>query len=315
MAIIITNEANTVKFDLGNDTAYHIDKTNLSIKKRFGRVVVHGEIEEGVSQKVSLKYTDVSSPVFASNDDMISTILGYKVATAEVVGSVEVTDGVETLAINPDGSINTTTTFTPAPGNEIGNVQITNGSDELDLKTNPHTSEVEALVNMPGHVCDNNSSTTPLDSAGTFTGSWEDTIDYGTIIIGVKSDVDSATDGLKIQWSSDGVTVHDDDVFSIMANNGKVFTFQPVRRYFRLVYVNGGSGQSSFNLESSLRRYYIKPSSHRINDSIVADDDAELSKSVITGQDPKGAFQNVQVSDNGNFKINIAHQNVNITGN
>jgi archaellum component FlaF (FlaF/FlaG flagellin family) len=64
-----------------------------------------------------------------------------------------------------------------------------------------------------------------------FLGEWVDTINYNNLIVGVSSTQDSATDGFIIQWSQDGVSVHDTDTFSILANNGKVFTFCPARRY------------------------------------------------------------------------------------
>jgi hypothetical protein len=271
MAIIITDQATTIKFDLGNGEEHHLDKASLSIKKKFGSVFVYGSADtDGHYTKLRLKYTDVSVPVTISNTDLINTLLGYKSSVGAVVGDVRITDGVEVL----------------------------------DIKANSHTLNSEALVNLEGHVCDNNSSKALLGIGGVFAGSWEDNIDFGTIIIGIKADQDSATDGLTIQWSSDGVTVHDDDHYTILANNGKTFTFQPVRRYFRIQYTNGGVAQGFFDLETTMRRYYIKPSSHRIQDKIVTEDDAELMKSVITGQRADGIFDNVGIDNDNNLKVN-----------
>lgn len=306
MPITITDETSTIKFDLGSDQVYHLDKSTLSAKKRWGFVHVLASAEDEQFTKLKMKYTDVTSPAVVSNDDLIATLLGYKASAGITIGDVRITDGVEVAQVNASGELLTTATLTPSPGTELGNVQITDGTQELTLKENTITSEVEALVNMPGRACASNSSTTPLASGAAFTGAWRDTIDYGTIIVGVIADANSDTDGLKIQWSSDGISIHDSDVYTILANNGKVFTLQPVRRYVRVVYVNGTSGQTSFNLETTFRRYYIKPSSHRIQDAIVAEDDAELGKSVITGETPQGIFKNVKVSDNGNFQVNIA---------
>jgi len=41
---------------------------------------------------------------------------------------------------------------------------------------------------------------------------------------------------------------------------------------------------------------YVKPSSHRITDAIIGQDDAELVKSVLTGLSDDGVFRNVHVS-------------------
>lgn len=272
MAIAITNQANTIKFDLGNGEEYHIDKAGISVKKRFGLVYVYGSIDDKSSKytKLKMKYTDVTAPVVASNDLLIAEILGYKASGATTVGDVRITDGVEVL----------------------------------DIKTNPHTGSDEALMNLEGHVCENNTSILTLGAGIEFTGGWEDNIDFGTIIVGIKADQNSAVDGLMIEWSSDGVTVHDLDTYTIYANIGKTFSFQPVRRYFRVRYINGGTIQGSFNLETTMRRYYIKPSSHRIQDQIVSEDDAELMKSVITGIRDDGIFDNVGIDNGKNLRVN-----------
>jgi len=308
MAVTITNESSTIKFVWTNGEEVHIDKSGLSIKKGLFFVHISGNEDFVNTDKViKLRYTEVTSPVVASNDELVAAILGYKASSGVTIGDVRITDGVEIALVDATGALKTSATFGANPGVEFGNVGIVDAAGErLDLKTNTHTSKGEILVNMEGHVCENNSSDANLGAGATFTGDWEDTIDYGSIVVGVKADTNSASDGLKIQWSADGTNVHDQDQFTILANNGKVFTFQPARRYFRVTYTNGTSAQSSFNLETTLRRYYIKPSSHRIQDNIVAEDDAELVKAVITGQNPSGIFQNVQVSDNGNFKVNLA---------
>lgn len=162
---------------------------------------------------------------------------------------------------------------------------------------------VESINN--GHICTDNSTQTPLINGGVFDGDWQDTLNYNTITIGVSTDQDSANDGLDIQWSSEGTIIDDHDYFSLFANNGKVFTFSPARRYFKVVYTNGGTTQTVFDIQSIFKKGGFKDSSHRINDAIVGEDDAALRKSVITGLAPDGTFKNVQVTNSGNQKISI----------
>ena len=108
MAIAITDQASTIKFDLGNGEEHHIDKTDISVKKKFGSVYVYGNSEETTGfTKLRMRWTDVSSPVVVSNTDLINTPLGYKVSVGVTVGDVRITDGVETVEVNVDGSINT----------------------------------------------------------------------------------------------------------------------------------------------------------------------------------------------------------------
>jgi len=155
----------------------------------------------------------------------------------------------------------------------------------------------------PGHVSTKNSTTTPLASGGVFTGEWEDITNFGIIVITVKSDVASATDGLEVQFSCDQSSVVSSDVFSIPANTGKTFSFQAAAQYFRVKYTNGATNQSSICLSTVLKPYYVKPSSHRVADQVSDQDDAELTKSVITGEDPGGNFQNVSTTEDGNLTI------------
>jgi hypothetical protein len=161
--------------------------------------------------------------------------------------------------------------------------------------------EVETIEN--GKNDSQNSTTTPLAGGASFTGVYEDTLNYGTVHVAVSSDQASATDGLIVEWSADGVTKTQDDVYSINANTGKTFNFFPAERYVRVTYTNGGVAQGVFNLHLILKKGIAKASSHRIKDSIVADDDAELVKSVGTGEDDNGVFQNIKVTEDGAQKI------------
>lgn len=185
-------------------------------------------------------------------------------------------------------------------------VQITeDGTNVVAVMQQAETGEYELLVTLQGHLCADNSTTDNLVADEVFTGDWQDTLDFASIIVGIKSDQDSATDGLEIQWSDDGVSVIQDDVFSIFADTGKVFTFTPANRYFRVVYTNGATPTTSISIQTILKRVGVKGSSHRINDAIVGEDDAELMKAVITGLTPAGSFKNVQVTNAGNIKTSI----------
>lgn len=178
--------------------------------------------------------------------------------------------------------------------------------------TDPITGD-QAYVNtdnqlhvvMAGKEDTNNTTTTVLDPGGinVFTGTATLTLEYAVIQIIVYSDVASATDGLMVQFSPDGTNWDSDDVYTIPADTGKTFSFQPSGCYYRVIYTNGGVIQTEFRLQSILKKTYIKPSSHRIQDPIIGDDDAELMKAVITGQDPDGIFRNVNTTADGDLTI------------
>jgi hypothetical protein len=161
--------------------------------------------------------------------------------------------------------------------------------------------EVETIEN--GHICLDNTTDVPLGSGGVFVGPYQDTLNYNVIIVGIIADQDSATDGLVIRWSADGVNVTQTDEFSILANKGKVFTFSPANQYVSIEYTNGAVAQTLFSIQTIFKKAGFKASSHRISDSIIGDDDAELVKSVLTGEDDNGVFQNVETTEDGVLKI------------
>jgi len=160
-----------------------------------------------------------------------------------------------------------------------------------------------------------NSTSTPLGIGIAFPGVYEDSLNYNTITVGITSDQSSAADGLVIEWSDDGITLVQDDRFTIFANGGKVYTFSPANRYFRVVYTNGGVAQTTFSLQTILRKGGFKASSHRLKDSVIGDDDAELQKAVITGENPSGIFKNVKVNNEDalsttSFLFEVARGNI-----
>jgi hypothetical protein len=141
-----------------------------------------------------------------------------------------------------------------------------------------------------GVVSTANSTATILDPAGVniFTGTSEDVTNYGTIEISVYSNVASATDGLSIQFSSDGTNWDHTDTYTVPAGIGKNYSVQRVAQYFRIVYTNGSVIQTAFRLQVIFNKIYIKPSSHRTDDDITSQDDAELGISILktVGSDP-----------------------------
>ncbi|MBW6469585.1 MAG: hypothetical protein K0A90_00005, partial [Methanosarcinaceae archaeon] len=161
----------------------------------------------------------------------------------------------------------------------------------------------------PGHVSLVNSTNTPLLVGGVFTGEAEDIKNFGVIQVMVTASHTSATDGFKIEFSVDGITWDDGDVYTINAGDAKVYSFQPAARYYRIVYTNGGTAQTYFRLQTILKPYYVKPSSHRINDLISPQDDAELVKAVLTAQKPDGYFTPIDSTAGGNLKVSIEETN------
>lgn len=183
------------------------------------------------------------------------------------------------------------------------------------IKTGNFNLNGQQLVVLDGIVDQSNSSSDLLNAGITFDGIGVDTLNYAMIFVTVFSDVASATDGLMTQISSDNITWRDSDVFTIPANMEKTFSFQPNKRYFRIKYTNGIVNQAAFDLQTVLKKTNSKPSSHRIQDPISTEDDAELVKSVLTGQNPGGTFVNFQATTAGNFKTSLEELENNVSVN
>lgn len=187
------------------------------------------------------------------------------------------------------------------------NVSIHDEVSEAAVTTTTTTVGAETRVGLdvsqfPISLIDtNNTTTTPLGISGVFTGDWTLITSFAHMSIQVVADEDSATDGMVVEWSTDGINKIDEDVFTLFADQGKVWTFGCQAPYYRIVYTNGTTAQSSFNLMALLKTVVQKPSSHRVADQISSQDDAELVKAVLTGEDIDGNFQNVAVSANGNL--------------
>lgn len=179
---------------------------------------------------------------------------------------------------------------------KLRNIVDPGSGKSIEIKNNPNSGSNEILVNLEGHKCPQNTTNTPLGIDEVFTGTgWQSTLDYGVISIDVNTDQDSAIDGLVVQWSHDGDTIDNEDIMTIFADTPKTFTFGPANQYVRLKYTNGSVAQGIFSLQTLLRRVYVKPSSHRITDSIVGQDDAELVKAVLTGLDiQSNVFENIK---------------------
>jgi len=177
-------------------------------------------------------------------------------------------------------------------GGDVADVIDTNGSNGL-------------VTISPGHVSTDNSTADTLSADATYTGDWEDITNFGIIVVTLNASHASATDGLEIDFSSDGTNIDSTDNFTIPATTGKTFSFQTASQYFRVKYTNGGDDQTYFRLQTILKPYYVKPSSHRIQDSIIDDDDGELNLSVLKLRTAADNYVSGAATSAGNFKVSV----------
>lgn len=195
--------------------------------------------------------------------------------------------------------------------NGLAKLKIWDGTTQVNITTD---NKLQTITHGRAKVSSLNSTSTPLGIDEIFPGSWEEVLDYSMITIQVNTEVNSATNGLCIQWSSDGVNIDDDDTYSVIGSSttGRTFTFGVTARYFRIVYTNGVILQPTFRLQTLLKPFNQKPSSHRIGDAIDKENDAELVKAVLTGKSD-GQFVNVSVTPEGRLEVALVPTFANIT--
>jgi|GEM_PF-3123574 len=165
---------------------------------------------------------------------------------------------------------------------------------------------------LQSEVDANNSTAVVLGIGGVFTGVGTDLSenDYVTALIALYSDVDSAADGLEVQFSADNATWYTTDEYSYEGGTGpKIYHIPRILRYFRVKYTNGGVGQATFLVEVTLLTGTVRGSSHRLEDDLVGQDDAEVTKSIIAAKIPSGHYHNIEASARGALNVVITEQN------
>ena len=160
-------------------------------------------------------------------------------------------------------------------------------------------------------VDDGNTTVAQLDADAVFTGTSRDLNGYASVLIAIWSDQDSAIDGLAVQFSHDSIFWHTTDEYTYFANTGpKTYSVQPNMKYFRIVYTNGSGGTTTeFHISTQLHSVPPKPSSHRLEDNLSGQDDAELSKAIIAARIPKGVYKNVNATAGGALQVHIGEEN------
>lgn len=160
-------------------------------------------------------------------------------------------------------------------------------------------------VHGSGGTISTNSSSANIGISGVFTGTGIDVSQYGTISVAIQASHNSATGGLAFQGSFDNVTWFDMETYSYVATGLKIYSMAPAGKYFRVKYTNGSVATTAFNLLTTVTNAYTKPSSQRIGDTITAENDAELVKSILAAKKPNGEFTDIDCTAGGNLKVSV----------
>jgi hypothetical protein len=95
-----------------------------------------------------------------------------------------------------------------------------------------------------------NSTSTLLNASQTFTGIGENVSGYTTVEITITSDVDSAPQGLSVEFSHDNSNWEISEKFTYDSNVYFNKRISIKNTFIRIVYLNGSSNQTTFNLKT-----------------------------------------------------------------
>lgn len=137
-----------------------------------------------------------------------------------------------------------------------------------------------------------NSTSTVLGGGATFTGTAEDVSKFRSVVVNAYASHASASNGLKLQFSSDGTNWDIERAFTLAADDGEHYISPVLARYFRVVYTNGATLQTSFRLQT-----IVHPTLAGFP-TVIADGQQALS--ISSGQLPAA------LNGSGNFKTAVA---------
>lgn len=139
------------------------------------------------------------------------------------------------------------------------------------------------VTRIAGVVSTNNSTTSVLSGGAVFTGTSDSVVNYASIMVSVFASHASAADGLSLQQSSNGTNWDITDTYTIPATTGKVFTINPSSSFFRIVYTNGATLQTSFRLQVVYKYIAATESSQRATDGYTNETDLQQQQAFLMG--------------------------------
>lgn len=153
--------------------------------------------------------------------------------------------------------------------NQITSINgLTTGFNTVDLLEKKIIAE---FLNDKNKISIFNSTSTVLNSAGTFTGDWEDVSNYSALVFSLKTSQNAT---LLAQFSTDAINSDSSLTYDILANTNEVHRLTITKKYFRIVLTNNGEiAQTYLRLQTLLGNY--SPLTSALNSVIYPDADAQ----------------------------------------
>jgi hypothetical protein len=209
------------------------------------------------------------------------------------------TDGINLVPLSTDASgvLDVSIASFPLPSGAATEAKQDTGNSSL--------SSIDGKLQANGVVDAGNSSTTPLGISGVFTGAAFEITKYAAINVNVISDVASATNGVKVEFSPDGTNWDHSHQTTYSGGNGVGYIFNAEYKYARVVYTNNTVAQTSFRLQTIFKTTLTTSSLYTLSQTVNANMFAALNRSVISGETTGGGggYVNVKVNPSGALTV------------
>ena len=228
--------------------------------------------------------TQSTSPWVVSNSGTFAVQATLTAETTKVIGVVRTSDGTGNL-------LSSTTEGSPATTGL--NVHIQNSSPILVS---------DGVTGNFAVVSAGNSTTATLLASATFTGTTMDLVTLGYTSIQVQS-LSNVAGTLQIQFSTDNSNWDHIITGAAAAASSASLATGIHARYARVVYVNGGTNQTSFRLQTLLIPSVVQATVKDLDTGLNGDDNLLCTHSVITGVTTGGGggYVDVKVNPSGSL--------------
>lgn len=144
-------------------------------------------------------------------------------------------------------------------------------------------------------------------AAATFQGVSEDVSGYGRA--GISITADNATDGtLTIEVSHDGTNWGGPDRAIADTRFAQPVMWNIVEKYFRIKYVNGTTEADNLSIQVQYSNNADIILAHPLDETLIDEMGAVLTRSVLVGEDETGVYRNVPVDQEGQLAVNVHDQ-------
>jgi hypothetical protein len=149
-----------------------------------------------------------------------------------------------------------------------------------------------------------NSTVAPLAANAVFTGTWEDVSDYSFVGVTALSNQASAVGGVSIQFGLNAAQADVTKTYSLLANTPITYSLTAVGRYFRVVYTNGATLQTTFSVQTRFFQAQVM-NTVDLGSTVNSTAQAIVVKSSTLARQDFGAYVEARADEDRRLRVRI----------